>query len=112
MERLGTMHIRFVRTLLRAYPFVKGRWRIARLLLDPSAPPERPIPYERVARAIPDGRVVRTRYGGSVRLHRDPMYVMPYLFGDYEPASSALFRALVRPGDTAFDVGSNFGWYT
>jgi FkbM family methyltransferase len=32
--------------------------------------------------------------------------------GDYEPEVRLLTSQLLRPGDVAFDVGANFGWFT
>ena len=32
--------------------------------------------------------------------------------GAYEPALTAVFRQLLRPGDTVFDVGANEGWFS
>jgi FkbM family methyltransferase len=32
--------------------------------------------------------------------------------GDFEPSETELLSSLVRPGDTVFDIGANFGWYT
>lgn len=58
-----------------------------------------------------NGQVVRARSGLRVRLHPDPIYKLISLFGDYEPANTGLFEKLVRPGDTVFEVGANFGWY-
>src|SRR5439155_8525308 len=63
-------------------------------------------------RQIPDGCVVRARHGLKVRVHADGMYTRLFLFGEYEPANSEIYRRLVHPGDVVFDVGANFGWYT
>lgn len=30
---------------------------------------------------------------------------------EYEPAETRLLKALIKPGDTVFDLGANFGWY-
>jgi FkbM family methyltransferase len=35
-----------------------------------------------------------------------------YLSGEYEPATSVLFRRLLRPGDTVLDIGANAGYYS
>jgi FkbM family methyltransferase len=35
-----------------------------------------------------------------------------YFFGDYEPATTALFRRRLRAGDVVFDVGANLGYFT
>lgn len=110
MADLETLRVRLARPALRAYPFQSGRWRLSRALLGGTR--EHPIPHETVARAIPAGRVARMRGGSALRLRNDVMHVAPYLYGDYEPALSQVFRALVRPRDTVFDIGANFGWYT
>jgi len=94
-----TLLTRLVRPALRHYPFKRGKALITRLL--------RFHPCQ-----IPDGRVVRTRHGLKVRVHADGMYTRLFLFGEYEPANSEIYRKLVRPGDLVFDIGANFGWYT
>jgi FkbM family methyltransferase len=88
-----------VRALLRRYPLIRGRhWIADRVLPQPSD--------------LPEGALVTTRHGAVLRVHRDAMYQQLYLFGEYEPLHTRLYSLLVRPGDTAFDVGANFGWYT
>lgn len=61
---------------------------------------------------IPDGCTVRSKFDVKIRVHPDRMYSGLYLFGEYEPANSEIYQRLVQPGDTVFDVGANFGWYT
>src|ERR1700691_3168087 len=34
-----------------------------------------------------------------------------FFFGTYEPAQTALFCELVKPGDVVYDVGAHFGYY-
>jgi FkbM family methyltransferase len=104
--------LRVARRLLRVYPGLRGRWRLASLLLTHSLFGWNDETIGWAARSIPAQRVIRCRYGIRVRVEPDPMYVGPYLFGDYEPATTALIRRLVRPGDVTFDVGANFGWYS
>jgi FkbM family methyltransferase len=84
--------------LLWHYPFMRGRYRLSRWLVPDVS-------------VIPAGRVITTKAGVRVRLGDDRMYTGLYLFGEYEPGNSTLFRRLVRPGDVVFDVGTNFGWF-
>jgi FkbM family methyltransferase len=34
-----------------------------------------------------------------------------FFFGTYEPAQSALFCKVVKPGDVVYDIGAHFGYY-
>ena len=61
---------------------------------------------------LPEGEVINTRPGVWVRVRKDSMFDQPWLFGDYEPFASKIFCRLIEPGDTIFDVGANFGWYS
>ena len=61
---------------------------------------------------IPAGAVVKTRENLKLAMHADPIYCGVYLFGEYEPANTAVFKRLIQPGDIVFDIGANFGWYT
>lgn len=61
-----------------------------------------------------DGLYRTTFYGGpfwlpatSSALNRDIL-----LRGAYEPEAIALFRSLLKPGMTVYDVGANIGYYT
>lgn len=60
---------------------------------------------------LPAGHVILSRFGTRFELVADPMFRNLFLFGDYEPSNSEIFRTLVRPGDTVVDIGANFGWY-
>jgi FkbM family methyltransferase len=69
----------------------------------------------------PQGRRVRFGLTGTVRaegltLLLDPKdkVITPFILdhGAYEPAETAVFRSLLRPGETFIDVGANIGWYT
>src|SRR5262249_41087030 len=35
-----------------------------------------------------------------------------YVTGEYEPATSRVIEALLRPGDTFLDIGANIGYFT
>jgi FkbM family methyltransferase len=43
---------------------------------------------------------------------RDHQHRAIYFFGEYEPDITALFRRLVLPGSTVFDVGANAGYFS
>ena len=61
---------------------------------------------------IPTGLVVENREGIRIKVSPDGMYRDVYLWGDYEPYHTKIYRRIIRPGDTVFDVGANFGWFT
>jgi FkbM family methyltransferase len=86
------------RALLRLYPLPFGKGWLANLLLKDSD--------------IPANEVVSTRDGLKFRIHPDWIYKHIFLYGEYEPVNSRLFRRLVRPGDVCVDVGANFGYFT
>jgi len=80
------------------YPLMPFRGRISRLRGS--------------ATDIPTGLVVETREGIRIKVSPDGMYRDVYLWGDYEPYHTKIYRRIIRPGDTVFDVGANFGWFT
>jgi FkbM family methyltransferase len=52
--------------------------------------------------------------GGSVMAlsMRDHFHRRIYFWGEYEKRTTALFRRVVRPGMTVFDVGANVGYFS
>ena len=42
----------------------------------------------------------------------EPVFLHLRMEGYYERALSDITRRVLRPGDTAIDIGANFGWYT
>jgi FkbM family methyltransferase len=88
---------KFLRPIARLYPIEMGKGWIAYLLKDQN---------------IPDGDLVRTTEGVLLRTRPDYMFKHAYLFGEYEPVLTAVFKKLVQPGDVCFDVGASFGFYT
>ena len=91
------MH-RITRLVAYRYPFLPLRRRLP--FLDGSK------------EEIPDGLIVKTRSGVLVKVTHDGMYHDVYFWGDYEPFHTKLYRMLVSAGDTVFDIGANFGWFT
>lgn len=49
--------------------------------------------------------------GGSLPWH-GTMYSPIFFYGEYEPAESAIVRALLSPGGFALDIGAHRGWFT
>jgi FkbM family methyltransferase len=102
------LHLRAVRLVLRRYPWIRGRWRLATLLLIGGLDPRRLAPG--VVSRLPE-RIVDCRHGIHLPVYRDAAYLAPYLFGDHEPASTEILRRLVPVGGRVIDVGANLGWY-
>lgn len=89
---------RCLRPALRFYPLPVGKgWLANRLLRDED---------------VPEGIAVSTKEHLLIRLYPDAMYKHLYLYGEYEPANTRLFKRLVRPGDICLDAGASFGYYT
>ncbi len=87
----------------RAAPFERGRWRIgsfaARLFEAGELPAQR--------------RTVATRHGFAMSLDlRQLVDRAIYCQGEWEPLETALFGAILRPGDRVADVGANVGWFS
>src|SRR5262245_31610191 len=65
-------------------------------------------------RALGKGNQVQVRRGGfqwSLDLSEGIDFSI-YLLGGFEKSTSATLRQLVKPGDTAFDIGANIGAHT
>jgi FkbM family methyltransferase len=81
------------------------RWRSNRLILSG---------VFRLGEALGDQVLLGKTLGGSVMAlsMRDSFHRGIYFFGEYEPATTALFRRLVVAGSTVFDVGANVGYFS
>jgi FkbM family methyltransferase len=62
------------------------------------------VAHDRTTVSVPDGRIFR--------VIEDRLFLRVLYERDYEPQLSAIVKTLLRPKDTAVDVGANFGWYT
>lgn len=81
------------------------------------APPRLQSPLQRAARRLVGSRLpaLSAEYEDGRRFsfpERDRMYAAVFVFGEYEPAESAIVRRLLRDGDLAVDVGANLGWFS
>ena len=91
------MQAKLIRSVARLYPIEMGKGWIASLLKD---------------RNIPDGELVQTSEGVRLRTRPDYLFKHAYLFREFEPVITAVFKRVVEPGDVCFDVGASFGFYT
>jgi FkbM family methyltransferase len=68
----------------------------------------------RVGLALGDRVLMGKTRGGSVMAlsMRDVFHRRIYFYGEYEAATTALFRRIVTPGSTVFDVGANAGYFS
>ena len=88
-------------SLLRAWPFQRGRWRLERLL-EPLM-------------TIPDYGTFAFDYGTFVDT---PLAAWPngyrelLLHGSMDHKELAVWRSLIRPGDAVVDGGANYGYWT
>jgi FkbM family methyltransferase len=88
------------RWLLSKFPFRRGRRRAARLL---------GLSYLN----IPLGSTVTSKPLGLVfGTGPDDVFFDLYFFGTYESFETQVMNSILRPGDTMFDIGSNFGWFS
>lgn len=95
--------LRMLAAYVRRVPEHRGQWRIARLTAA-WAPLLRKLRRPLVVR-LKDGS--RLLVDGSSQTGR-----IAFATGTYEPRSTALIRASVRPGDTVVDVGANIGYFS
>ena len=90
---------RALRPLCVRWPFALGRASMVRRLVPTIA-------------QLPVGRAARMRPGFRLHIRADPVYRALWLFGEFDPWESAFYARFLRPGETAVDVGANFGWHT
>jgi FkbM family methyltransferase len=50
--------------------------------------------------------------GLDIRTHADDVYFDVFFFHEYEFRETQLMLALLNKGDTVFDIGANFGWFS
>lgn len=61
----------------------------------------------------PTPRIVSLRSGASIQFSSiDHLQLLIYYMGVFEPASIAILKSCVDPGDTVVDIGANIGFYT
>jgi len=88
---------------LRRSPIEKGRWRLLRWALDTS----------RHTLTEHELRILKTRKGFSMIVDLgDWLGRHVFVSGEYEPATTAIVEALLRPGDIMVDVGANIGYFS
>lgn len=93
---------RLLSRLARHYPLYRGRGRLA---LSRFARPNTAAAPEPVLTTLVSGEQILV-------LPDDYISRMVLFFGDLDPAISAVLRRILRPGDTAIDVGANVGVVT
>ena len=73
-----------------------------------------PLVVERVAPHLPPPRnpVEERVNGGRMLLDLDDYVQRKIWYRSFEPVTARALRRLLRPGDTALDVGANVGFYT
>ncbi len=87
------------RTWAQLWPFSRGAGLLGRIIL--------PHGIE-----IPPGRVIQLGNGIQLKVYPGQMPQTLLKYGLYEPAQTRIYRKLVDSGDTVFDIGANFGWFT
>jgi len=68
----------------------------------------------KLGEALGDEVLLGKTLGGSVMAlsMRDHQHRAIYFYGEYEPEMTALFKRVVTPGCTVFDVGANAGYFS
>jgi FkbM family methyltransferase len=99
-NKLGSINLTMRKWILSQYPFRRGRHRFSRLL---------GISHLN----IPSGTIIRTQSTGlKFQAGPDPVFFDLYYFGAYEVFETDFMRRALKPGDTMFDIGANFGWFS
>lgn len=95
------MSVRFsfaARALIGLYPLERGQTRVLNAM--------------GLERFIPNGSLAEGPFGLRFRVKPEKRFAYLWYWGACEPKLLRPFVALLSPGMTVLDVGSNFGWYT
>jgi FkbM family methyltransferase len=108
IERKGKMHnkipfkLNLARSLLKMYPFLRGRGLIERLLL----------PYENY---WPSHATFRSRYGTFVNASLQPWpkgFRHLFLYGVMDESELWVWQSALKKGDVVIDGGANWGYWS
>lgn len=93
-------YLKLIHFYTRFFPIDKGKGRLLSLFL-------------RKSNDLPRNIIVFSKNGRKFRADlNDGMYKALFFMGYYEKHETEMLKRLVHEGDTVFDIGANFGWYT
>jgi len=99
-----TALLKLVRLFFYYSPRFRGKGRIFNLIYKAAAG---------LCRRLPENIIVRSRDGRKFRADlNDTIYKNLFFTGYYEREETLLLQDMIGHGDTVFDIGANFGWYT
>lgn len=103
MSALRLSLLRVLAAYVRRVPDHPGQWRIVQLA----------VAWAPLLRSLGRPVVVRLKDGSRLLVDGTSQTGrIAFATGSYEPRTTALIRASVRPGDTVVDVGANIGYFS